>query len=270
MKTKKINISSLDIHYLDNEIISEHTLLFIHGNSSNKESFAKQFTDPVLQNFRMVALDLPGHGQSTHPCEARIDHTIYTYVYFTNILYEFVKALELSNCVFIGHSLGGHLSISLSRKISPSGVVISQTPPLNEIADSLKGFSSTHNVIPILYNPKAPEEEKEFVFNVFAASSELKEKIRASWAETAPEFRVNFMSNMLSSLVPREIDQLKGLKCPVLILESSDDLAINHDYFTSNEFLRSLMVEIPNTRHFPHFESAPEYNHQLKLFLETL
>ena len=36
----------------------------IHGNSSSSRAFARQVDGPLGQRFRLVAIDLPGHGAS--------------------------------------------------------------------------------------------------------------------------------------------------------------------------------------------------------------
>ncbi|RLA00888.1 MAG: alpha/beta hydrolase, partial [Gammaproteobacteria bacterium] len=42
----------------------ETCLLFIHGNSSSKSVFSKQLSSDLAKKYRLIALDLPGHGDS--------------------------------------------------------------------------------------------------------------------------------------------------------------------------------------------------------------
>src|SRR4051812_34476106 len=39
-------------------------LLLIHGNSSSRQVFARQFQSDLAARCRLIAFDLPGHGQS--------------------------------------------------------------------------------------------------------------------------------------------------------------------------------------------------------------
>src|SRR5262249_11096521 len=40
-------------------------VLLIHGNSSGRHVFRCQMMGPLARNFRLIALDLPGHGDSS-------------------------------------------------------------------------------------------------------------------------------------------------------------------------------------------------------------
>jgi pimeloyl-ACP methyl ester carboxylesterase len=44
-------------------------VVFIHGNSGSKEAFRKQFESDMGNVYRMVAIDLPGHGASSDAFE---------------------------------------------------------------------------------------------------------------------------------------------------------------------------------------------------------
>jgi pimeloyl-ACP methyl ester carboxylesterase len=38
--------------------------VLIHGNSSSSRAFSRQLDGPMGKRFRLVAVDLPGHGAS--------------------------------------------------------------------------------------------------------------------------------------------------------------------------------------------------------------
>jgi pimeloyl-ACP methyl ester carboxylesterase len=40
------------------------TVVFIHGHCTNKEFFEKQLKSPLFEKYRLIALDLPGYGES--------------------------------------------------------------------------------------------------------------------------------------------------------------------------------------------------------------
>ena len=46
-----------------------HPLLFIHGFSQSYWCWKKQFNDPRLDQFRIIAFDLRGHGRSGKPLD---------------------------------------------------------------------------------------------------------------------------------------------------------------------------------------------------------
>ena len=53
------------IHVMETGNLSRSAVLFVHGISQSWRSWLAQFADPRLpERFRLVALDLRGHGES--------------------------------------------------------------------------------------------------------------------------------------------------------------------------------------------------------------
>jgi pimeloyl-ACP methyl ester carboxylesterase len=72
-------------------------ILFIHGNSSSKNTFQHQFESPVLEQYRKVAIDLPGHGSSEWASDYNQE------IYF-GALASVIAKLGLSEVVVVGHA----------------------------------------------------------------------------------------------------------------------------------------------------------------------
>src|SRR3546814_19410795 len=51
-------------------------VLLIHGNSASSEIFCRQFASPLVQDYRLLALDLPGHGASTDAVDPQGSYTV--------------------------------------------------------------------------------------------------------------------------------------------------------------------------------------------------
>jgi pimeloyl-ACP methyl ester carboxylesterase len=91
------------------------TLLFVHGWCINKSYWESQMK--YFQNkYTVVAMDLPGHGESD---KNRTDWTVQNYSKDVMFL---IRALSLKNVVLIGHSMGGN--IILEPAIAMPDVVI--------------------------------------------------------------------------------------------------------------------------------------------------
>ena len=271
MKSKTLNLDHVSVSYLDNDKSSVFTIVFLHGNSSCKETFKKQFADSNLNEYRLIAIDLPGHGQTKVKEDPCANPQIYSFDYFHQITLDFIEALEIKNIVLVGHSLGGHIAINTARRTPQvCGLVISQTPPLDTMEQASLGFNTTTTVLETLYNPAATPDQIEKVIDVFTQSSELKSELRTSWQHTDPQFRINFSTSLVPGYEAKEREALSRTQSPWLILESKDDICMQHNYFTDDEMLRSHMIEISGVRHFPQYDAAPEYNRELLKFLETL
>lgn len=76
----------------------KRALVFVHGWASNATFWQAQtaaFTD-----FRVIAIDLPGHGESDKP---RVD---YTMDLFARAIAAVLKDAKIERAVFVGHSMG--------------------------------------------------------------------------------------------------------------------------------------------------------------------
>ena len=101
--------------------------VLIHGNSCSKESFRPLFASAALARHRLIALDLPGCGESG---DALDPQATYCLPGLAEAAIAVVNALGLKSYVVVGWSLGGHLAIEMMlHGATPAGVVLSGTPP---------------------------------------------------------------------------------------------------------------------------------------------
>ena len=64
----------LKLHVREWGKLNARAILFIHGWSQNHLCWSKQIESPLAEEFRLVAIDIRGHGQS----EAPLDGESYT------------------------------------------------------------------------------------------------------------------------------------------------------------------------------------------------
>src|SRR6478672_9493501 len=85
----------------------EPALLFLHGWCGDRSFFAPQF-DYFAPSHRVVAVDLPAHGESAVPEEYSIDA-------FARSVAEMADELRLGRSVVFGHSIGAMVALALSN-----------------------------------------------------------------------------------------------------------------------------------------------------------
>lgn len=79
-------------------------IIFIHGFSQCYLSWAKQFTDSSLKSkYRMIAIDLRGHGNSDKPSKP------YLPIDQANDVKAVIDSLSLTNATLVGWSFGGQV-----------------------------------------------------------------------------------------------------------------------------------------------------------------
>lgn len=177
---KTINDSAvtLKIGAYDNGAKNKPTIVFIHGVGACKETF---YETGILQAFdqthRVIALDLPGHGQSTMLDKLDLPGSSYEtlgreYYSLPGIIDQVataLKALRVADACLFGWSIGGHIVHGLSIKYPSlvASIVTTGTPSVNyaEPEDLNKSFSEwfvTNIIKDWVNNPRHyPREESE-------------------------------------------------------------------------------------------------------------
>ncbi|MDH4218871.1 MAG: alpha/beta hydrolase, partial [Candidatus Aminicenantes bacterium] len=88
----------------------EPALVFIHGWSADLSYWDKQFAH-FTETYKVVALDLAGHGDSG------IERKDWTVEAYSKDVEAVVKMLDLGSVILIGHSLGGLVMIEAACRI---------------------------------------------------------------------------------------------------------------------------------------------------------
>lgn len=104
-----------------------HAVLLIHGNSSCKEVFRRQFESELGRKYRMIAMDLQGHGESENASNPERSYTLPAYA---EAAAEVLRICEAENAVVVGWSLGGHIGIEMIHLLPEMhALAFSGTPP---------------------------------------------------------------------------------------------------------------------------------------------
>jgi pimeloyl-ACP methyl ester carboxylesterase len=90
---------------------SGNPLVLIHGFAESLNIW-DEYKTTLSQNFRLILIDLPGHGKSS----------ILDDVHSMDLMAESLKAvldhLAIESAVVVGHSMGGYVTLSFARKHS--------------------------------------------------------------------------------------------------------------------------------------------------------
>lgn len=276
-EVKKVSIANEEIAYTEAGS-GEQTLVFIHGLSSNLQAWNKNISE-LKKNYKCIALDLPGYGQST---KATTEYSLKDYAFFINI---FIDKKELRDVVLVGHSMGGQIAIHavLERPehfkslalIAPAGI-----ETFSEQEAQLMKASYTPEIVKL----STPEQIKEnFKMNFYKfpedAQFMVEERIAMIEADDMNLYAEIVVNNIHAMLDEPVMDRLSELDLPVLMIYGRNDLLIPNKYFHPKQNVESLVVKakdeistlevkmIDDAGHFVNFEKSSEVNKELKRFL---
>src|SRR5262245_27847740 len=108
-------------------------LLLLHGLSATHHNW--EHTIPAFADrWRVIAPDLPGHGQSGKP------DAPYTIDFFAGVIRSLGRALGLGEAVVIGNSLGGQIAVELGLTYPAWTRALVLAAPAGGFAPLLRAF----------------------------------------------------------------------------------------------------------------------------------
>jgi pimeloyl-ACP methyl ester carboxylesterase len=243
-------------------------VVLIHGNSSSSRAFSRALEGPLGQRFRLVAVDLPGHGESA---DAK-DPSAYSLPGHARAVRAALDALGIEDACFVGWSLGGHIALEMAPDLrAPRGFVIFGTPPITSPEAMSEAF---------LPNPAMKFTFQESLDSV-EASAYVAAFFRPGFADIPPFFLEDVLrtdgrarSNLGASLVPGgardEGAVVRDLKVPLAVLHGSEEQLVNGRYFASlamPTLWRGAVQMIPGAGHTPQWETPQIFNALIEAFV---
>lgn len=120
MESNTVKISNTELSFYD--IGEGKPIVLIHGFAGSKQYWEKLLPELTINN-RVIALDLPGHGESV------MDYEKYSIEDMAGVIRELLDKLELDKVTMFGHSLGGYITLAFAE----------------QYPDYLNGFSLVHS-----------------------------------------------------------------------------------------------------------------------------
>ncbi len=209
-------------------------LFFIHGNSCSSNTFNKQLTGRLGRKYRVIAFDLPGHGNS----EPAADLSTYSLSGYGQLVAELAIALQLRDIFLVGCSLGGHIALQASSLVpNLLGIAIFGTPPLDVPLQIEDKFYPT-NVVDYVFAPTLNMEEAiSFASLFFSHMPEPDNTDISLFVEdilmTHPDARPRLGDSIASGNYLDEVDIVSKLPVPLAIIHGAQEQIVIAEYFKS-------------------------------------
>ena len=196
-------------------------IVFLHGFLENNDIW-KDYTKPLQKEYRVIALELPGHGSSPEKATGKSIDQMADYVHET------IAGLRVEKCMLVGHSMGGYVALALAEKHPEmiQGLCLFNSSAL---ADDDEKKASRDKTIDFIKKNGMEKFSETFVKPLFDESQHDKqkdaikkhEKIAASIDKDQAAAVLEAMRDR-----PDRTDVLKNATFPVLFIAGKTDQAV--------------------------------------------
>lgn len=241
-------------------------ILFLHSFGHNKDLWFPQLTHFVDRGCRVLAPDMPGHGDSSHdPARHTVDQMARCYI-------ELLDSLQVRKTVLAGISMGGYIALRMwaRRPDLIAGMVLSNTKAEKDsdeiVARRRAQIESIHtNGLEHFVTTGAPKrlsavtlERKPWVLDIVKLLN-----------YTVPA-EVNAATLEAMALKEDDTKVLPTIDVPVLVIAGSDDIFIPKD--SPGNLHKGIkgarFHEIAGTGHVSSLEAPSEFNRVMEEFLQ--
>ncbi len=244
------------VHY-ENHGKGREAIVLIHGWTCDLGFWRGQIPD-LSKRMRVIAIDLPGHGQSDKP------EVAYSMDFFARAIDAVMQDAGVERGVLVGHSMGTPVARQFYRKYPQKtlGLVVVDGP-LRPFGD--KKMMDTF--IAPLRGPNYKVEAAKFIDGMMGpeVSAALREQIKTSMLSTPQYVAISAMDGMADETIWKQ----DKINVPVLAV-----MAKSPFWPPDNEqFFRSLASNLEyqmwdGVSHFLMMEKPREFNDAVNVFLD--
>lgn len=223
---RKVKTSHADIAI--SETLGEGLpILFLHGNSSCKEVFRGQMESALGDVYRLIAMDLPGHGESG---DATDPERTYTMPGYADAAVETLAQLGIQRAAVVGWSLGGHIALEMIPLLDGlTGIMIMASPPVGLGAEKvMAGFQPIPNAEMVGKPELTPEEVEIFLYANYGPAIDA--GLRAALMRTDGRARALMFQALFTGNISDQRAIVESTDVPVAVVNGADDPLVNLEY----------------------------------------
>ncbi len=122
-------LGSTRLHYVDQG--QGPAIVMIHGIAGNLQNFTYGLATPLAQTHRVICIDRPGYGYSKRSFNA--DTSLEAQA---DIIVSLLDHLQIESAVFVGHSLGGTISLAAAQRHPDRVRALALIAPLTHLPEA--------------------------------------------------------------------------------------------------------------------------------------
>lgn len=280
LPVQHVEVDGIDIAYVDSGG-DKPPLIMVHGLSSY-HSFWEYQIPHYAERYRVLALDLPGYGQSGRP------DAPYTPPWFAGVVSGWMDAVGIGSAPIMAHSMGGQIAMTLALQ-EPERVealVLAGPAGFERFTPGeirfLKSFWTEDQAL------RASEQELRATFTAVAFNRPdagverlLEERVRMAKTEAFRGTSVAVSRSIAGMVDFPVLDRLSALRVPTLIVYGTDDRMIPNPVFHGGATRRiaetgrdaianAQLVMLPGAGHTVHHDDPDGFHRAVDPFLASL
>ena len=241
-------------------------ILLLHGSGTSRKVFARQFDSPLADQYRLVALDLPGHGESA---DAPDPATGYSIVSLAAAVGEVMDAVGITRPVIAGWSLGGHVAIELlAQRPEIAGLMLTGAPPISRGAlGMLLSFQANLDLLLATKEHFSERDAQRFYEICFhgAGDPTFLESIRRADGRV----RIAISRSLMQGEGANQKQTVETTEVPVAMVNGEQEPVIRLSYLNHLDYRslwRGICHVIAAAGHAPFWDQPEAYNRLLSEF----
>ena len=247
-------------------------VLLVHGNSGCWQVFVHQLDSALLSGWRLIALDLPGHGASA---DAADPLATYALDGFAAVCAAVLDRLATGAVHLLGWSLGGHIGLELlgRRPDLVRALMIVGTPPI-PLDLSVMGAAFKPSAVMGLTGKEHFSDDEALLYaqHTCAVNGQVDPHLLAMCKRADGRFRRMLFESLAAGRALDEVAIVRDARAELAVVNGSDDAFVNLDYIASLRYGRlweGRALVLPGLGHAPFLQGPDRFNPVFARFLAS-
>ncbi|MEE4177408.1 MAG: alpha/beta hydrolase [Bacteroides sp.] len=254
------------------------TIIFIHGLGSYLPAWKKNI-EGLKDDFRCIAIDLPGYGHSSKEPHSGMMS------FYADVVVDFMNQLELDQAVLAGHSMGGQISMVAAMK-HPERVkrlILAAPAGFERFTEGQKQWFRNVMTLRGVKLTRVEDIVSNLAYNFYELPDDaefmITDRIAMRSAEDFDAYCHAVVESVNGMVDEPVIDHLEKITQPTLILFGEKDNLIPNRFLNpgttaavaqvgAEKIAKSQLVILPDTGHFLQFENPDRFNEEVISFLK--
>lgn len=244
-------------------------IVFIHGSSNALNYWNTALESKCLTDYELIALDLPGHGQSFISDFSERDYSIKG---MSQILLKFLNEEIKENYILVGHCFGTIIIGEIAENLKGcNGIFLTNPTILGKGKTPSDILQPNPLITPYFMADSGDDDLKLLIDDATICCDDSKKQILIdNYKNTDPKVRTIIADNVATIDYNDEIAAIEKLKIPVAIAFGKEDTVTFPNYLDSIPFKlwRNEIMKIPDAGHYIQSDQPEKINQWLAMFAQ--